>query len=269
MSIHNRYAHVPLTDEDFTSFDTQFALIKEIMSALPEVDGKILRRVAKLGFKSDTFTRDTLMIAAQHEELLPRGLDVQELEAQVRLRDELRSRALQMKRMARDMEQVVQLLGSDVFSGALAAYKSMKANHRGTLEEQLRELGRLFRRRKKQQQVEEHRTGDGGQIQPVRAELSSDERDVPRSSGLEQSPKADHSAKALPESGSAVAQEGQQGRLPSRVAREDRGLGDDGCSNEAQSSPRADSVSQTLATAQGDCPREKAGRRRVTPRVGT
>jgi hypothetical protein len=191
MSIHNRYSDVPLIGEDFATFDAQFALIEEIIGALEEPDKLILRRVPKLGFKSDAFTRDALMLAAQHEELLPRGLDIQQLEAQMELRDALKSRALQMKRMARKMEMIVQLLGSDVFSGALAAYKSMKANHRGTMNEQLRELGQIFRNRKKAVEDQGPETWDEGQRQHETAEPPEEKRAVMERSERESSRRSD------------------------------------------------------------------------------
>src|SRR5689334_18187533 len=97
MSIHNQYADVPLTVTEIQSLSQQFDAIRAITDTLPEIDPLIMRHVAKMGNKTETFSRDTFILAAKRQHLLPRGLDLEAIEELFRKRDALHDCLVQAK----------------------------------------------------------------------------------------------------------------------------------------------------------------------------
>jgi hypothetical protein len=148
MSIHNRYSNINLTTEDLAAYDAGLASALGIMEELPEVDGLITKHVVKIGMKTEAFSWQALQLARQHPGLLPSAMDLDEVEGDLALRRELRIRYLALIELARRMRGAMIVLGSDGYSGALAAYKAMKTNNRNdALTESLRELGEIFSKR--------------------------------------------------------------------------------------------------------------------------
>jgi hypothetical protein len=102
-----------------------------------------------MGLKSETFSREALELARQNPHLCPGGLDLEQAEHSMALRDTLLSRYLQARQLAETLEVAMQVCGVDAFDGARTAYKSMKANCRdAALLELIDHLGRNFRSRR-------------------------------------------------------------------------------------------------------------------------
>jgi hypothetical protein len=146
MSIHNRYANIVIVEEDFATFDTAIDGARTTMAVLPPVNAVLLKHVAKIGTKTETFTRQTLELARLNPGLIPVGLNITEVQQDLEMRDELRVRYLALLELANRMRGAMRLLGSDAYTGALAAYRAMKVNNRNeALTESIRELGRVFK----------------------------------------------------------------------------------------------------------------------------
>src|SRR5688572_21916811 len=110
MSIHNRYSDIVIVAEEFTAYDAGITAAKVVMTVLPTPDPVILRRVVKIGPKTETFTRDTVLLARQNPTLLPVGLNLAEIEGDLALRQELKERYFELLELAKRMRGAIMLL---------------------------------------------------------------------------------------------------------------------------------------------------------------
>jgi hypothetical protein len=147
--ITNPHALTDITPEVVATMDTGLAALRSGCAELPTADAALLRRAAKMGLKSETFSREALELARQNPHLCPAGLDLEQAEHSMALRDTLLSRYLQARQLAETLEVAMQVCGVDAFDAARTAYKSMKANCRdAALLELIDHLGRSFRSRR-------------------------------------------------------------------------------------------------------------------------
>ncbi len=98
---------------------------------------------------NESFANEALEIGMQNEELMPRGLDLAQIERDKIAREQLKERLQRLRRITGKFDDTVLLLGSDFYNGALAIYAALKRFGQGAgLREALQALGKKFRRKK-------------------------------------------------------------------------------------------------------------------------
>ena len=169
MSLAHRYADIDLEAQILALIDSSMDTALEQTSDFPSEEAARVKRLAKSGLKSESFAREALDLARLHEELLPRGLDLERLERTIRNRDAIRSRLRKAQQLVQRLQVLSVLLGVDSYSDALDIYHSLKRHGSDqSLQTAVKELGRIFKRGKKEAVEEEAGglDGPGGQNGP-------------------------------------------------------------------------------------------------------
>ena len=139
-----------VTAEQFTTLDTAITDLLASTEFLQAVDPAEAKHMVKMGQKTETFALKAIEIGKQHIGLLPRDLDLTKVERDVALRQALLIRFLQIKHLHQLMQETMMLLGTDIYSAALAIYRSLKANGKEAgLASLLAELGITFAKQRK------------------------------------------------------------------------------------------------------------------------
>ena len=147
--ITNPHSPASITPAALASLDAGITAMRTGCAELPTADAALLRRAAKMGLKTETFSREAIELARQNPQLCPAGLDLEHAERAMAVRDALLSRYLQARQLAETLEVAMQVCGVDAFDAARTAYKSMKANCRdAALLELINHLGKTFRSRR-------------------------------------------------------------------------------------------------------------------------
>jgi hypothetical protein len=106
------------------------------------------RTIPKMGDKSRAFVDQSLVIAMQNQDILPRSFDVTAYQRDVALVRQLEPVVLAMRQLMKHVEDTYIAAGSDAYSNALLVYQVAKlAGKNGSLDEHLDSLGRRFARR--------------------------------------------------------------------------------------------------------------------------
>ena len=154
-SLQKRYASSSYPAELFTQLAAVLELGFSQMEALPSEDAPILKRLARIGLKSESFAREALSLARVHPELLPRALDLERMAANLQSRDQLRELLVQLEQLTARVRAAVVLHGVDAYADGLTVYHSLQRHGDDTVREATGKLGRIFRRGGKQKE------GDG------------------------------------------------------------------------------------------------------------
>ncbi len=147
MIILKNRINIVLTTEQIASFDTALDAMDLATSMLQGADLEDRTRLAKLGPKSEAFATLAIETGAANEGLLPRDLDLASLQRDRSIRQQLKPRFERMRQITRKMDDTILLLGVDYFNGALAIYRSLKANGQlEGLQPVLSDMGQRFAR---------------------------------------------------------------------------------------------------------------------------
>lgn len=145
MNILKNRIDLVLTAEQVAGVESAIA---DVEAATPFLIGLTVEdrlELAKLGPKSEGFVALALEAARLNEGLLPRDLDLNDLERDRAAREALRPLYERMRQITRKLEDTMLLLGSDYYEGALSIYRALKANgHLEGLQPVLYDLGRRF-----------------------------------------------------------------------------------------------------------------------------
>lgn len=137
-----------LTAEQLAGIDTALDALDIATAMIQGVTVQDRSRLAKLGPKSEAFAALALDMGAQNEGLLPRDLDLVELQRDRVVRQQLKPRYERLRQITRKLDDTILLLGVDYYNGALAIYRALKSN--GQLEglhPVLLEMGQRFARK--------------------------------------------------------------------------------------------------------------------------
>src|SRR5689334_16908636 len=107
MSIRKKYANFSFAAEDLTAYDGAISTAHTKMSSLPEEDAAVVKHLAKIGNKSESFAREALSFAKQHSGLMPRDLDLLNLERTLDNRDTFRDRLAVAKHLVERLEAAI------------------------------------------------------------------------------------------------------------------------------------------------------------------
>jgi hypothetical protein len=147
MTILENRIDIILTAEQLAGFDTALDALDAATTMLQGVTVADRSRLAKLGPKSEAFASLALDTGIHNEGLLPRDLDLADLRRDREIRQELKPRYERLRQVTRKFDDTILLLGVDYFNGALAIYRSLKANGQlEGLQPVLLEMGRRFTR---------------------------------------------------------------------------------------------------------------------------
>lgn len=143
-------ATLNLSDEQLAAIDAALTQLEQQLTGLITLDFAEKSRAAKMGDRSESFTRQTLNVLDQNPEILPAGLGIAEARADLTARDRLRPRLLRLARLYARGQDTDTALGSDALSIALHGYRLLKLNGRAAgLEALQKELGSHFARARK------------------------------------------------------------------------------------------------------------------------
>ena len=135
-----------LTAETLTAVNAAYTTIETELDFLVSLEPAEARKMAKMGLRNETFTRATLEAAAQNPTVVPQAVDQAALERDKVLREQLLALQQRTQRLHDRLYHTNALFGAQMYSGALAIYKALKAFGRAMgLGMLLDELSRRFK----------------------------------------------------------------------------------------------------------------------------
>jgi len=114
-----------LTD-DLPKFDAALDAIEGVMDVFVSLTPEQMRKLTKIGEKSETFCRQTVAILDQNRQALPPGFDLDELKRDLAAYDALRPRLNRLKSLVAKCGDTQVALGSDVLTASYDGYGLLK-----------------------------------------------------------------------------------------------------------------------------------------------
>ena len=135
------------SEAELAEMDGALAVLERHFAPLPELTPDERRQLTKMGDKSEAFCRQTLVVLAQHPEVLPPNFDLTEAQNDLKQLDQLRPRLHRLERLQGKGWDADTALGSDVMSACLDGYALLKVTGKGAGLEALRAgMSRRFTR---------------------------------------------------------------------------------------------------------------------------
>ena len=132
VSLHLTAAEIAAIEAALTTLENAFKLFIELSA-----DDK--RGLARMGDKSEAFCRQTLIVLAQDQQMLPPSFDLAEAENDLTSLDQLRPLIARLRQLMAKADDTETALGSDILSAALEGYAFAKIAGKGAGLETLRE----------------------------------------------------------------------------------------------------------------------------------
>ena len=144
VSLHLTAAEIAAIEAALTTLENAFKLFIELSA-----DDK--RGLARMGDKSEAFCRQTLIVLAQNQQMLPPSFDLAEAENDLTSLDQLRPLIARLRQLMAKADDTETALGSDILSAAREGYAFAKIAGKGAGLETLREAmaARYTRKAKK------------------------------------------------------------------------------------------------------------------------
>ena len=114
-----------LTD-DLPKFDAALDAIEGLMDVFVSLTPEQMRKLTKIGEKSETFCRQTVAILDQNRQALPPGFDLDELKRDLAAYDALRPRLLRLQALTAKCADTRVALGSDIQAASYDGYGLLK-----------------------------------------------------------------------------------------------------------------------------------------------
>lgn len=112
--------------DDLPKFDAALDAIEGILDVFVSLTPEQMRRLTKIGDKSETFCRQTAAILEQNKQALPPGFDLEELKRDFAAYDALRPRLLRLQALTAKCADTRVALGSDVMAASYDGYGLLK-----------------------------------------------------------------------------------------------------------------------------------------------
>ncbi|SMF96553.1 hypothetical protein SAMN02949497_3954 [Methylomagnum ishizawai] len=127
------------------------AALRENLPFLIDLTPDERQGMLKFGEKNRSFVAKAMAVAEQNPDILPRGFNVDEMKADVRLVEDLYPLLHSVQEVLGKLENTYFAAGSEAYAAALLVYQYAKAANvaTGALEDALDDLGRRFARRSK------------------------------------------------------------------------------------------------------------------------
>ncbi len=138
------------TAADLAAISAAISTLEEKLAALIELSVDERRGLNKMGDKSEAACRQTLIVLAQNQQILPPSFDLAEAERDLAVLDQMRPMLARLRQLVARAEDTEMALGSDVLNAALEGYALAKAAGKGAALDALRESmsSRYGRRRR-------------------------------------------------------------------------------------------------------------------------
>ena len=114
-----------LTD-NLPKFDAALDAIEKVMDIFVSLTPEQVRRLTKIGDKSETFCRKTAAILEQNKQALPPGFDLEELKRDFAAYGALRPRLLRLQALTGRCADTRVALGSDIQAASYDGYGLLK-----------------------------------------------------------------------------------------------------------------------------------------------
>lgn len=131
VSLHLSAAEIAAIEAALTTLENAFKLFIELSA-----DEK--RGLAHMGDKSEAFCRQTLIVLAQNQQMLPPSFDLAEAENDLTSLDQLRPLIARLRQLMAKADDTETALGSDILCAALEGYALAKVFGKGAGLEALR-----------------------------------------------------------------------------------------------------------------------------------
>src|SRR5689334_17044379 len=99
MSLHKRYADVTYPASDLAALAAAVTEARAKVASMPTESAVTVKRLAKIGMRSESFARDALDLGSVHAGLLPRDLDLARMAANLENREALRTLLAQIEQL--------------------------------------------------------------------------------------------------------------------------------------------------------------------------
>ncbi len=119
------------TADDLAAIDTALSTLEQKFGPLIELSIDDRRHLTKMGEKSESLCRQTLMLLGQNTESLPPRYDLAEAQRDLAVLDLLRPRFSRLRLLMSRADDTEMALGSDLLSAALEGYAIAKAFGKG------------------------------------------------------------------------------------------------------------------------------------------
>jgi hypothetical protein len=141
---------ITIAAEKITVLNAAFTTIETELDFLLALDPETAKHIARMGLRNETFTRGALAAAAQNPALIPSSLDMAALDRDLVAWEQLLPFRQRAQRLYERLNDTSLVLGADLYSGALAIYKVLKAfGPAAGLGGLLQELSRRFKAKAK------------------------------------------------------------------------------------------------------------------------
>ena len=126
MSLTKKYADMVLVTEDLQNLDAAVNEALLIVELFPSEETATVKRLAKIGLKSESFAREALELGKTYSGLLPRDLNLGKMELALDNRDAIRARFNKVRQILEKLQAALVLLGVDTYRDGLDIYNSLK-----------------------------------------------------------------------------------------------------------------------------------------------
>lgn len=148
----NQTVDAVLTQQEIDDIVTALKTIRDQLPFLVGLSTQERRQIPKMGRKAQTFSVRALDMAMQHNEVMPRHLNVEEARRDVALFEALNPILQAVNHLRELIEDTQMLAGSEAYAAARLAYNSAKVSGKNLgLDDIMEDLSQQFRRVRKAQ----------------------------------------------------------------------------------------------------------------------
>ena len=115
-----------LGTEDIAAIDKALDILEAKFDRFVTLTPDQIRRLNKMGDKSEAFCRQATVVLEENPQLIPPGFSVAELRQDVTDLDLMRPRFLRLRELLQKVDSTEMALGSDIINAALEGYGYMK-----------------------------------------------------------------------------------------------------------------------------------------------
>ena len=120
-----------LSADEWTGVDGALDTLERIFVGLISLTPKQRIRLVKMGDKSESFCRQAMNVMSENTAVLPRNMDLADVQRDLATHDALRPRLVRLTRLLEKANHTDLALGSDVMSAALEGYAFLKISGKG------------------------------------------------------------------------------------------------------------------------------------------
>ena len=112
--------------DDIAAIDKALEILEARLDRFVVLTPDQIRRLNKMGDKSEAFCRQATVVLEENPQLIPPGFSVAELRQDITDLDLMRPRFLRLRELLEKVDSTEMALGSDIINAALEGYGYMK-----------------------------------------------------------------------------------------------------------------------------------------------